>query len=524
MAAATMYRDISTENGLIAFKLGTAKVKVGYTRMVHKVDLNGIRANLEHIERLASNLSATDHLMDTFDFKLKRAYSELKNLSPKRQRRGLINGLGKLVKFIAGNPDQDDLELINSNLAALGKTENHLVLNQNTQVKINLGIQNKVNKVSDTVRKIQTLMFNNINHVNDEFELTNLIFNIDILIKILEDLGEQVTFAKSNLLNLNILTDSEKQYVHKKLEDQHIHVHFENELVEFVNCIVTVKDNLAFIIVKIPIADTKEYELLQLAAINTNGSRIDTNVRYVTRNRDTIYEQTDFCVLCESSHQLQDNCIFNIMTNRKAKCSTVATQTRVSEIKPGVVLVDTNTAIEIRDSCSDNRMISTPTIVETGNCTVKILNFTFGNTAEEVDQPDYFIPLFGNKVEIDKHYPSIEEIHHLNLKNIDELTEVKLRLSHQTAIGTTATATLVVLLLILLYFHRRRNTIQGHEISELPQTTQEVNLQTFEENTETSSGSTTTDSKPLTSEVNRGRLTLKGGDVMREPPWFTTMN
>lgn len=45
----------------------------------------------------------------------------------------------------------------------------------------------------------------------------NLILTLDILINILEDLGEQVTFAKSNLLNLNILTESEKQYVHSKL-------------------------------------------------------------------------------------------------------------------------------------------------------------------------------------------------------------------------------------------------------------------------------------------------------------------
>lgn len=114
MAAATMYRDITSTNGLIAFKLGPARIKVGYNRMIHKVNLDEIRKNLEQIERLSHNLSATDHLMDTFDFKLKRAHNKLKNLSPKRQRRGLINGLGTLVKFIAGNPDQDDLDLINS--------------------------------------------------------------------------------------------------------------------------------------------------------------------------------------------------------------------------------------------------------------------------------------------------------------------------------------------------------------------------------------------------------------------------
>lgn len=499
--------------------------------MIHKVDLDEIRKNLEHIERLSHNLTTTDHLMDTFDFKLKKTHNKLKNLLPKRQKRGLINGIGKLVKFIAGNPDQEDLDLINSNLATIEKTENHVIQNQNRQVRINLGIQDTVNKISDTVRKIKVQVFNNINHLNDEVELMNLILNLDILDKIIEDLGEQVTFAKSNLINLNILTENEKLYVHKKLEDQHIHINFENELSEFVNCIVIVKNNLIFIIVKILIVDTKEYELLQLETINNNGSRIDTNVRYVARNRDTIYGQEGLCVLCENSHQIQDNCIFHILTNRQAKCSTVQTEdtTRISEIGPGIVLVDTNTAIEILDSCADSRMISTPTIVETGNCTVQIANFTFENNTEEVDQPDYFIPLFGGNVEIDKRKPSIEEIHHLNLRNVEELTEVKLRLSHHKTIGAIIIVTLVVISLILLYFHRCKYSQQGFAIPEFPQKAKEVksNTQVTHKDIKKSSESTPRDSNHTLStrddrlepEVNRGRLTLKGGDVMGEPLW-----
>lgn len=493
------------------------------------MDLQEISRNIEHIEWLARNLSTTDHLRDTLNFKLTSAYTKLRNLLPKRHKRGLINGLGKIVKFIAGNPDQEDLDLINNNLVSLEKAENHIIQNQNRQVKINLGIQNTVNMISDTVSKIKVQMFSNINRLNEEIEIVNLILNLDILVKIIEDLGEQITFAKSNLLNVNILTAKEKQYIYKSLTDQNINVNFENEITEFVHCIVTVKDNLVFIIVKIPIVDPKEFDLLQLEAIDINGSRIDTHVRHVARNRDTIYEQLNPCVLCESSHPLHDNCIFNIISNQKAKCSTVKTQsqTRISEIKPGIILVDTNTAIEILDSCADNRMISTPTIVETENCTVKISNFTFKTSESIIDQPDYFIPLLGNKVEIDKHKPNIDEIHQLNIKNVEELKEVKLRLTHNNAIGGVIITSFGVLLLILFYLHRRRNTIQNLVISKLPQTIMEVNLHALEATKGTTSDPTTENSEHPTNEregtpepeVNRGRLTLVGGDVTREPPW-----
>ncbi len=52
---------------------------------------------------------------------LKEAEKELSKLLPTRNRnkRGLVNGLGKIIKFISGNLDQEDYDTLEAQITAL---------------------------------------------------------------------------------------------------------------------------------------------------------------------------------------------------------------------------------------------------------------------------------------------------------------------------------------------------------------------------------------------------------------------
>ena len=141
-------------------------------------------------------------------------------------------------------------------------------LYQLKQRKINDILQTTINKVSKTLRSINEQITSSNILARKDFESINLIFNLDILIKAIEDLEEQLLFAKSNMLNKNILSLTEKHYIQNYLENQQLNIKYEDEIYKLVRSVVSLQNNHAIIIVKIPILDQKNYNLLQLEPVN----------------------------------------------------------------------------------------------------------------------------------------------------------------------------------------------------------------------------------------------------------------
>lgn len=110
------------------------------------MDLEDVQSNLLYIENVSNLLNLTDHLADTFLYKLNIAKNKLNSLYPKRHKRGLINALGTVIKFVAGNPDNEDLELVQHNLENIESTENRIISNQDRQIKINNSLQKQLIK------------------------------------------------------------------------------------------------------------------------------------------------------------------------------------------------------------------------------------------------------------------------------------------------------------------------------------------------------------------------------------------
>ncbi|XP_055609371.1 uncharacterized protein LOC129756495 [Uranotaenia lowii] len=224
-----------------------------------------------------------------------------------------------------------------------------------------------MNKVTKTLKLIKDQIFSNDTHFRKDLEVINLIFNLEILIKTLEELEEQIAFSKSNFLNKNILSSQEKEYIYKFLVNQQIDIKFEEEIYKFVKAIASLQNNHVIIIVKIPKVEQKEYTLIQLEPVNINGSQINTDIRYLTIHQQTFFEQKEKCYICDNTYPVEDECISRILTNQQAKCpmSKQPDQPIIKEINAGTILVNSHKAISILDSCGDSRIISTPIIIET---------------------------------------------------------------------------------------------------------------------------------------------------------------
>lgn len=439
--------------------------------MIHQINLEEINSNLLYIENVSNVVNLTDHLSDTFLYKLKIAKDKLNSLFPKRYKRGLINGLGTVIKYIAGNPDQDDLDILQHNLGKIQSTINQFKNNHDKQIKINDSVQKTINKVSVTIGKLVKRFKTNNEIFRKEVEEINLILNVDIIIKTLEDIEEQFIFSKSNILNKNILSSKDKNYIVEFLKNQGIKLHFEDEIFEFVKCVAVIKDDHVFFIIKIPIVENQDYDLIQLETTNINGSRINMETQYVAKFKRSIYKQTGQCVLCDNTHKLNDGCIFSILTNQPAKCDMFKDSNRivVKEITPGTVLLDSTSRVHVSDSCGDDRIIAAPMIIETENCTVTILNRTFTQNLQTLSSPEFSTPIFGKQIEPRNQLPDIEEIHQVNMENLEEITRIRLQLFKSQTIGGLTIASITIFLLIVVYLHRYKNHWQGKASNTKPE-------------------------------------------------------
>lgn len=83
----------------------------------------------------------------------------------------------------------------------------------------------------------------------------------------------------------------------------------------------------------------------------------------------------------------------------------------IKEVNPGTILVDTHKAVTIWDSCGESQIISTPTVVEAGNCTITVRNLTFKGNIKVVNQHTYHTPIFGKEIETVKQKGDSEDIH-----------------------------------------------------------------------------------------------------------------
>lgn len=400
--------------------------------MIHEINLDVIKENIKLIDQARTFYNSSDHLEDTLRRKIEIAKRKLSALQVRRKKRALINMLGTAIKYIAGNPDNEDLELIDKSLKELES-------NQEKQININSLYQDRINKITVSLKLIdlELAMKNNQTSKNTmDLEFVNLIFNTDNIVKLLEDIEEQVAFAKMNLLNKNILSDPEKILIFNQLREQGMKIELLDEALQYATTSLSFGNNRIILLIKIPKLHEEPFDLLRLETVNFNGSTLNTNIHLVAKNHDEIFAQNNICELCESTAPVTDECIFNMLTHRTAECkfSKGKTPTRIVEIKQGIVLIDTVEEVTIKDSCNGEKTINRPTIIEITNCTVTIRNQTFSNVPQKIFELEYLAPIYTKVVNRIETPTLAQEIQQLNIENLQQINHIRSTLSktHQT--------------------------------------------------------------------------------------------
>lgn len=299
--------NITTNPGLLAIKMNPAKIVKGYHTLTHYYDLgkiteqirlleNNYNNNIQHVSN--SSDPRTKILLNTVNYTLELIAKKFENLivtpSSIRTKRGLINGLGSLVKYVTGNLDASDEEKYNDIIERLQNEQEDLQTQINSQYSINQSILKNFNRTVDTIAYNNQAITKEIKDIKNNAvalwssKATNVLEHTQILLNLilstLQDIENSLTFCKlgklhPSIVDAHVLRNElsrlanfyDTRFLNYKNKDL-----FEIQSYIKVQCFIGIQEIVYFL--DIPIVDPENFDLYYLVPLPTQLE----NSRYAT--------------------------------------------------------------------------------------------------------------------------------------------------------------------------------------------------------------------------------------------------
>lgn len=132
--------------GLLPFNLGQARLITHYHSFLQYIELTDIEYRLDSV------MTQLDYFQTKLDnqtfvlyelqinhlsYKLAKIRSQLKTLEPNRSKRGLVDGLGSVIKSITGNLDHTDAQTYNNAIRILENNNDKILSELNEHISLN---------------------------------------------------------------------------------------------------------------------------------------------------------------------------------------------------------------------------------------------------------------------------------------------------------------------------------------------------------------------------------------------------
>lgn len=298
---------MNTNPGILPYNLGKAFKTSNQWTFIQIFELNIVINEFNELKNkfnlLKNAFNTTNDYMNEFrnsyiiinnlETKIDEQISQILPKNPIRHKRGLINGLGSIIKSITGNLDQSDAERIDSNINILKENQNDLKIVLNNQMSI---LEKSINTFRDTIKNIslnqdilKTKIYQTIKIIeNVELKQTTIseVLQVHMILSqialfyqniynILERIETAITFAKLRTFHNAIMNPeyllTEMQLISKHLINEKLPFKpIKENMLNIENCLEIksyIKDQQVIFIIEIPLVSKTPYELYQLYSL-----------------------------------------------------------------------------------------------------------------------------------------------------------------------------------------------------------------------------------------------------------------
>lgn len=274
-------------NGFFAEPLGTSVIINNYHKFMFHFNLTELVSSYNNIYATTSSLlhkanNTFPYLFLELTKSLENTNKNLNKLLPQKQRmkRGLINGLGKIIKFVSGNLDQNDLDYIQTQLDSLKNNRNQEFQYINKLITFSNTISNKLSDEMNHVNLNMGILKEVIQ--KDDFQIGILehyqyiLMCLSKLQRIIDTFENTISLSFSDVTNVELFST-------KDIEDINLHLrltyperaivqtdsHYPYELLKTTKTQVVMLDSDMIVVLSVPITDGDQYHLYAIYPVPT---------------------------------------------------------------------------------------------------------------------------------------------------------------------------------------------------------------------------------------------------------------
>nr|XP_029735484.1 uncharacterized protein LOC115270290 [Aedes albopictus] len=487
--------DLTRNPGLLTLQSGNTLIKIGQHRIYHVIDLTKYKPLLDNIELAVDGLKIFIDYQDLTSLlktKLEEVKGSYRRLIPAqhfRHKRGAFNFLGSAIKIITGNLDENDLKQINDDIKDLREKNQDLVRQNNIQVKLNRLLENRINKIIDSVNREQkiikqqiiaarqTLIINRL--INQNFttirQAFKISFHLDILQKHLDSIFEVIQLAKIHVISKNFLESEEIRFILDRLEEQNITILNPDQVYDYLDIRALFKGPILYFIIGVPQISPLYFNNLILEPLPIGGRTVKLPWHHAVIHGNLTYFIKDSCktigenTMCEED-QLEDvsddGCFSKIIRGLPGRC----TFTKFRNIIQATRLTDHHIVVKnasvtlISDCLQNDRKLFGTFLIFFSNCSISIDGKNFSTTKYASTLPTV-IPMDGVKIEQADFEPilDLKELRKLHLENREELHIIKNRhfLQTTTSLGLSSICIILGICIGLYSLYTRKTKPDG---------------------------------------------------------------
>lgn len=470
---------LETNPGILPFYLGNTRIKQSSHEFIHYFDIIPIKTEIDKIMYRYNDFNKILEIQSNSKYKylftnyknqvayqiqlIKTKFLSVYPFEQKRSKRGLINALGSVIKFISGNLDHNDAVRYDNAIKELSENQDKIVNSYNKQISLNYDLINSFNETYSLIKHNENVIIEKIKEslktVNQiEFDFNNYLKLRDIidqvanslnsLIHFLSDLENAITFAKLNTLHHSILKLHEIQIIIKRLltlyENNQLIFYEHNDLYHYYN-LIKVKSyysnaRLVFVL-EIPIVNPNLFNYYHLYSIPTsNLTTLIPNNPYLATYEGLFQYQAEECqridtvYYCDDPQVFQFNqhedCITAILSSsEKTKCEYTKLSLNsniIEEINSKHYILIFLSESEIQINCGKRDIINlkdTNLIELPLGCSFTYNHTNFINLKSSIESQPLLLP----KINVPQFKDQPQDILDINLSKIsfDKLAEIK---------------------------------------------------------------------------------------------------
>lgn len=441
---------------IFVFHQGNARLRLDYRYYLHHFNISSVKLQVRQLRAQFETLES-NQFTDLIIEKLNELNFAFKSIDPIKRRKRW-NSLGTAWKFIAGNPDANDLKIINSSI-------NNLIINNNEQIKINREVNLQLKEAIFKTKKALSMF----NQGSIEIYCIKILFHLNYLLEKLNQIIETITLAKIGLLNENVLSQREIEILVTDLARENITVHTAIEATTYATTSIASNNQEIALLIKMPKLDPRIFTKVRILPILQDSKKIHLPNQYYLINDGETYQINSIQPTIFGKHEIYpDNstCIPKLLRGNPAVCNFTSNPVveNVIHLDDRHIFINAIANFTLSSNCGiSDRNLSGSFIITFKNCNLLINNVLYSSTTQTLPGNVIQLPLDG--LNIKKHREilniSLDHLHKLHLETRKELEFIRLSSGsiswpHWSVLGGISSTPLIICLVVLCYLMIRR--------------------------------------------------------------------